>query len=135
MVFAKAVYAGHYSADKTEAAKMKLREDLLKGSSLEKTRISLKSAPKIGRRLTQIKDGDQDKFEKFFASRSGNLKEIAAATQISLSLLEQFPPDDATDFAEKLLDGMYTLDMTAAARDEMRKCMRVEMPAVRRDLK
>lgn len=129
--FARKILEGMYSVDQIEACKHDFREQL-KDMILKKV-DDLKSA--VPRKLTQVGDRDIDMFEKFYDDNDGDLEAIAKATGIPYDALQDCPPQDASDFADKLMAGMYSKDMDAVAREKLRKSLRGELMIKTKSLK
>lgn len=99
--FARQLLAGFYTNDKTEAAKMKLRETL--------KRELLRTSSKLRKSNTKDFEGPSAdviaSIAKFFPAE---VDKVVEQHGLSADLVKQHPAKDSEDFARKVLGGTYT---------------------------
>jgi hypothetical protein len=66
---------------------------------------------------------------KMYQKAGGNLQKWAQMTGASRDMLNANPPTDATDFAKKLLEGVYTGDARAIAVKKLRDALKEDLQA------
>lgn len=121
--FAKKLLEGGYNTDTFEVAKLNLRGVLKK--ELDLTRSSLRKS--ITNEWTGYNNDELAIVGKLFTKHRGNLDAIATDTGLSVELLRKHQADDATDFAKKLLSGVYTSDKSAVARQALRDKLKTSL--------
>jgi len=117
--FAVKLLEGCYSAEDAEVAKQnlrqRLREDLqAKAQSLNK--VHTKKADGIA----GASAADIQAISKIYDEHGGDLETIAGLTGAHIELMRKKPPQDGADFAKNLLEGVYTGDTSAMAKQALR---------------
>lgn len=129
--FAKKVLEGWYVQDKTAA---NISDFRLKLSNLIKDQApNLK--PAVVRKMTMVSDDELGDFAKFYTTRGGSVNAIATGLGISPKIIEAHPPADALDFAQKLCDGYYTMELTPDTKKELRTALKTEVGAITKGLR
>jgi len=137
--FATKLFEGVYCVDYIEMNKNQWR--LLLPGDLTKSFVaaefrnrSERSEADVGaavmRKMTSVRDSDTVQFAKFYDRNKGDLEVIAKESGLSLKHLKNLPPKDADDFAQNVLDGVYTVDMDGEAKANLRTALRKEMKQV-----
>jgi len=130
--FAKELLDGAYSVDKGESAKASLRKQLKNGLDGQTGRL----------KRTQTKEAsgepspDEIRFlAELFARKNEDLEELARDTGTNVDLMRKSPPEDAEDWARKLLNGTYTTDKSEGAKADLRKALVASVGKARSGLK
>jgi hypothetical protein len=130
--FAKKLLEGLYTGDDAEMAKTQLRDHL--ASNLQA------QAGKLKRTQTKEVSGtpatrDMEAVAKIYVDSDGDLAKIAAASGANLQMMQKMPPNDANDFAKKLLEGAYTGEASEIAKRELRDHLHEDIQVQRTTLK
>merc|ERR1712012_758216 len=70
-----------------------------------------------------------------YTRQDGNLQTLARLTGCSLSIMQKNQPEDAMDFAKRVLNGTYTADKSEQAKKEMRDKLSWEVNVQKSKLK
>jgi len=128
--FAKRMFAGLYTLEKTEAAKDALRQNLRDiGSAKRGLRKS------ITRESTGPSTDDIAAAAKIYTDHKGDLAKVAELLGLKESLMNNDAPNNATEFAEKLLAGNYSDDADEVAKQKLRENLRPQLMQRRPSLK
>lgn len=128
--FAKEMFAGHYTAEKTEAAKDALRQQLREISSAKR---GLRKS--ITRESTGPSTDDIAAAAKIYTDHKGCLATVAELLGLKEKLMNNDAPNNATEFAEKLLAGNYSEEGDEVAKRKLRENLRPELTQRRPSLK
>ena len=115
--FAVRMLKGEFTGDTTAIAKQELRDRLredIQDSASKLKRTSTKES--IGPSPVELAA-----VAEFYESHQGNLDEIAEACGISVALLKNNAPQDAQEFAERLLQGGYSEETAEKAKADLRE--------------
>lgn len=117
--FARMLLLGHYNVDEAESAKKDMIQNLQVGLASAKTQLS-RTRTKVGG-LHDVDPADVENFSKIYNNYRGDLNALAKACGIHISVVYDDPPENAQDFAKKLLLGRYHPDMTAFNQQKWRQ--------------
>lgn len=96
---------GSYTGDTSELGKKMLRQNL--GAQLKLQKKGLRRT-ETKESMGTAKPGDIARLAEVYTKSNGNLKRLVLLCGCQLDLLEANPPTSAEDFAQKLLQGVYT---------------------------
>lgn len=141
--FASKMFLGFYTLDSDSATRKKWRDGLSSSIGAALRRKSRSGSmddfdpgeEAMVKKLSQVHETDVGRFRKFFDDHKGDLAVIARKTGIPIAAFEKHAPKNAEDFTDKLLDGVYTVDMTADAKKNLRDVLRKELIAAASHLK
>lgn len=123
LVFAKGLLAGSYLVDADSSTRQVFRANL--ADQLQRTSTTLK---KVETRMGGGPSGEEVKFMMLLYTREkGNLDTIARMIGMSSAPLKRNPPNSPEEFAERILCGAYTVDMTAQQQQELRNRLGTEL--------
>jgi len=128
--FAKHMFAGLYTLDKTEAAKDALRQNL---NDIKSARRGLRKS--ITRESTGPSTDDIAAAAKIYADHKGDLAKIAEQFGLKEGLMNNDPPNNANEFAEKFLAGNYSEVADEVAKQKLRETLRPDLMQRRPSLK
>jgi len=124
--FARKLLQGAYTGDGEQATSLGNFLSELKGH-----RRSLKKTQRKSRVFGD--DGPAEKdveaFANLYAECGGDAEKLVARTGIKAELLDKSPPLDGSDFARKLLQGLYTGDDSDIAKSNLRDRLQAELLA------
>ena len=130
--FAVSLLSGVYTVNEEEHAKKQLRSDL-GGAILRKT--STLQRTQTRERNGEVMPDEIEFMADMFTKQDGNLQTLSRLTGCTQKLMNKDPPEDAEDFARKVLNGTNTADKTENAKKEMRDRLQWELEVKRRKLK
>lgn len=122
--FAKKLFDALYNLEQTDAAKAELRSRLrsdLMGQIQKLKPAIVKEANLV------VSKVELERFAKVYTQSRGNVDFLVQKFHISAELLRKTPPENANDFAKRLLDGCYTGDMTQMAKASLRERLRDDL--------
>jgi hypothetical protein len=129
--FAKFLFLGFYTEDKTEASKAEVRRSL--NGDIKRTQSKLRKS------VTKASIGpaseDIAAAAKVYTELDGDLAKIAERCLLTFQLMQNDPPVSADDFAVKAFAGNYTEDKDEALKSKLRHALGTSIRRVSTSLK
>jgi len=120
--FARKLFEGLYTGDTGDIAKASLRERMPEKIAEQLKKLK-RTETKECKAIVELEasDVDLERMANIYTDKNGDLDAIATVCGINVQAIQRWPPNDATEFARRLLAGHYTFDTSLQGQRRVRK--------------